>query len=382
MMPRDETEFIGRLYDAALGRLSWETIVAELATVIGSQTSSLISHDPLSDQTAILGMHCLPDDYMEVYGTSFFEHDLWTQEALRRRHYDRATLGIELVSEHQWERSVIYNEFLRPRTDAFHLVGGMVHLHGGGVLAIGCHRARSASAFSARHQAALAKLLPHLQRAVEIHQKFQEARTAGNALRLTVDSLSDAVVQLNDEGTILHLNSAAECVLTAEDGLMRFKDKLRAVSRAENSRLQNLIATSAQTTAGNASSGSGGYMRISRPSGRLPYALAISPLGLDRIALSGRHPAVLVTIADGASRRSVDVRALRELHGLSSAEARVAVGLATGHSLRQMALDRGVSINTVRTLAARAMSKTGTNSQVGLVKLILTGLSGGQWRQR
>ena len=41
----------------------------------------------------------------------------------------------------------------------------------------------------------------------------------------------------------------------------------------------------------------------------------------------------------------------------------------------EIAADLKVSINTVRTLLARAMGKTGTNSQVALVRLVLTSFS-------
>lgn len=383
MSLRGETDFVGMLYDAALGRIDWQTVVARMATVMGSETSSLIAHDPVRDRTSILGMHCLTDDYVEVYGSSFFQHDLWTHEALRRRRYDRATLGIELVSDADWEHSVIYNEFLRPRTDAFHLVGGMVRLHGGGVLAIGCHRPRKARPFSGEHKALLDRLMPHLKRAVEVNQRLTDERLLTDAAQRSLDPLATAIIHINDQGSIVHRNAAAEELLRRDDGLGQTLGRLRAASHAENVKLQALIAAAGRTTSKGAHAhGAGGHVRISRPSGRQALSVSVSPLGLDRQALSARCPAVLLMIDDPDHRESIDVAALRDLYALSPAEARVVVGIATGHRLRDMALRLDVTINTVRTLLARAMTKMETNSQSGIAKLVLTGPASSRSRSR
>jgi len=380
MGSRAELEFIGKLYDAALGRTSWQAVVTSMADVIGSQTSSLIAHDPLRDRTGILGMHCLTDDYVEVYGQSFFGHDLWTHEALRRRHYNKSTLGTELVSEKDWERSVIYNEFLRPRTDAFHLVGGMVHLAGGGVLAIGCHRPRSTSAFTVDHQAVLARLLPHLQRAASVHQRLEEAEAAVQASPAE-ERFADAVIQVAADGRILRASAAAESILTKADGLVRSNGKLRARNTDTDIRLQKLIGQAAATTAASEGGQSGGALQVARSSGIRGYSVLVSPIGLDRSYLSKNMPAAIVLISDPTLRRPIDTRVLRELYGLSPAEAQLAARLTAGESLRAIAEATDVSINTVRTLLMRTMAKTETSTQLELVRLILTGPAGWHWRR-
>ncbi len=383
MVSSDEQEFVGLLYDAALGRLSWQVVVERMAAVLGSQTSSLIAHDPLRDRTAILGMHCLTDDYIDVYGSSFFEHDLWTQQALRRQIYDRPALGVEVVSEDEWRRSVIYNEFLRPRTDAFHLVGGMLRLEDGGVLAIGCHRPSSVTAFTADHKARLGRLMPHLRRAVEVYQRLGDAGAVAEAARRSFDSVADGVIQLGSDGRIVQVNAAAEAILRAGDGLLRVGNRLRAVARAENVRLQSLLEAVTRMTGGGYVEGERrSSMTVSRSSAKRPYGVSVSPLGLDRIVLSRSQPAALVIVGDPEAQRPIDIEMLQELHGLTDAEARVVAGLAMGSSLREIAQARDVSINTVRTLVARAMAKTGTNTQLALVKLVLVGPAGGHWRRR
>jgi DNA-binding CsgD family transcriptional regulator len=66
------------------------------------------------------------------------------------------------------------------------------------------------------------------------------------------------------------------------------------------------------------------------------------------------------------------VRALRETFGLTSMEASVALALARGASLRQVAADNQVGVVTVRTHVAHLFEKTGTARQAELVRLILS----------
>jgi DNA-binding CsgD family transcriptional regulator len=66
---------------------------------------------------------------------------------------------------------------------------------------------------------------------------------------------------------------------------------------------------------------------------------------------------------------------LRGLFDLSVAEAGIATDLSAGLSLKEVAVQRGISLNTVRTHLAHIFRKTGTNHQSELVAL-LKGASG------
>ncbi|MFW6067147.1 MAG: helix-turn-helix transcriptional regulator [Myxococcota bacterium] len=62
---------------------------------------------------------------------------------------------------------------------------------------------------------------------------------------------------------------------------------------------------------------------------------------------------------------------LRGDHGLTQAEARVALRIARGQSVKMIAYDLGVSVHTVRTHLKRAYAKTGTHRQAELARFIL-----------
>lgn len=66
--------------------------------------------------------------------------------------------------------------------------------------------------------------------------------------------------------------------------------------------------------------------------------------------------------------------AIAEALGLTAAEARILSAFTASVSLTDTAKKLGVSINAARALLARAMGKAGTNSQLSLVRLVLTSL--------
>lgn len=66
---------------------------------------------------------------------------------------------------------------------------------------------------------------------------------------------------------------------------------------------------------------------------------------------------------------------MRELYGLSAAEARVASALAYGSTPREAAEGLGVSLHTVRTHLRNLFAKTGTRCQNGLVARLNSGVA-------
>jgi len=62
---------------------------------------------------------------------------------------------------------------------------------------------------------------------------------------------------------------------------------------------------------------------------------------------------------------------LAALFGLTPAETEVALAMAGGQRLRGIATGRGVSLNTVRTLAARLRSKLGVTTQAEIVRTVV-----------
>ncbi len=66
------------------------------------------------------------------------------------------------------------------------------------------------------------------------------------------------------------------------------------------------------------------------------------------------------------------LEALGQIYGLTPAEAEVVQLLAKGLPLDEIAADRGISLNTVRSHLKHVFSKTGTSRQGELLGLVMT----------
>jgi DNA-binding CsgD family transcriptional regulator len=104
---------------------------------------------------------------------------------------------------------------------------------------------------------------------------------------------------------------------------------------------------------------------IDRPSLNRPYNIIVLPL-------ADMPGDALVFVTDPESQGVPDAVILRNLLGLSEAEARIAHSLAEGLKLDEAAERSGVTVSTARTYLKQIFQKTGVNRQSELIRYILT----------
>ncbi|MEU2033773.1 helix-turn-helix transcriptional regulator [Nocardia amamiensis] len=98
---------------------------------------------------------------------------------------------------------------------------------------------------------------------------------------------------------------------------------------------------------------------------------------MPRPAVLGERPsAALVVIVDPDREAPEGPEALRQLYGLTAAEAHVAAAALRGEGLRPIAEELAVSVNTARTHLQHVFHKTGTHRQAELVRVLTTVLAG------
>src|SRR5690606_16713407 len=88
-----------------------------------------------------------------------------------------------------------------------------------------------------------------------------------------LDALAEGVVVVTASGEAVLVNRAAEAIAAAHDGFdLGMRDRpVSAARHGETVKLRSLVASAA-------SAAGGGALRLSRPSGRPPYAVLVTPL--------------------------------------------------------------------------------------------------------
>jgi DNA-binding CsgD family transcriptional regulator len=217
----------------------------------------------------------------------------------------------------------------------------------------------------------LAALMPHLQRAMQLHRRLTRVEAERDATAEAFQRLRVATIFLDAKERVAFVNARASEILDARDGLTIRRRTLFAALPADTGRLHRLIAETIATTSG-AGLQSGGALAISRPSGKRALGLLVTPLrGGNRYAEQG-SAAAAVFIRDAESEERTDETMMRALFGLTAAESRVAALIAQGHSFAELVAQLDISAATGRTHLKNIFAKTATKTQAQLVRLLLS----------
>ena len=191
----------------------------------------------------------------------------------------------------------------------------------------------------------------------------------GDGAWQALDYVALGMVLLDGSGEVLFANRSAKVLATEADGLA-VSGRFGMTTVTEGHSLQR--AVSAAVTAGLAGEehvSCAPLPRVSEERDMLAVACALDASGPS----SPRAPAAVVFISDPLRRQNVPGDVLAALFGLTPAECQIAVLLAHGNRLEEIATHLRVSQTTIAYHMRNLYQKTGTNRQADLIALVLTG---------
>jgi DNA-binding CsgD family transcriptional regulator len=282
-------------------------------------------------------------------------------------------IGQELAPDDELCRSEFYHDFLRPQ-GFFHALGALVSKDAGRVAVLRVLRPR-ARPFGEEERSFLRLVVPHLARALDVHQRLAGVRAERDANAEVLDRFGGGVVLLDRRAHVLAANAYAESLLRAADGLLSVQGSLIASAPRDGVLLRRFIDAVASRDP-RSPDAAGGALVVQRPSGRMPYQVLVSPLAAPWLATAPRQAAVVVYVTDPARGPEPDRDAVCRYLGLTPAEGGVVLALARGLSIADVARERGIAVNTVRTHVKRSLAKAEVGRQAELVRLVLSGPSG------
>lgn len=220
--------------------------------------------------------------------------------------------------------------------------------------------------FDASEIRTMIRLWPHIQSAMVASRALAGSALHYDRLCESLETLARPAVIIDDSAKVAYLNSSAETIFAARDGLA-FDNHLMICGYAEDQvNFQVHIASALRASGEDRLDGVGSEMRIRRPSGLRPYSLIMQPLAPTGTLLDRRRSWAIVLIRDEGSVPP-HVRRYATLHGLTPAEADVLANLANGISIEEIAHLKGRSHQTVRKQLASVFAKTGTHRQAELL---------------
>ena|SRR5258708_5993635 len=161
-------------------------------------------------------------------------------------------------------------------------------------------------------------------------------------------------------------------MLSNRDGLSLERNGLRAATRIDTTALRRLIHGAVQASLGRGlGHDPGGALAITRPSGKRPLSVLVTPVCANARLFPEPGAAAVVFISDPEAAEEPQETLLQRLYGLSGAEAGVAALLIQGKTPQEIQEELAISRNTVKTQLKNIFEKTGTRRQAELVRLLL-----------
>lgn len=369
-MQRSALALAELIYAAALEPARWHDFVTALSRAYAGGPTGFalqVPGAPLSGVLYVVG-------FTRAYYGRFMAHMLrglpW-EEARVRNFVGRFGLASEVISDEKLAQTDFYRECMEPQGLAHGPMGHTIAVSAGRPMAgLVVFPAPGSGPFDGEHLAFADLLVPHLERAYQIHAE----RRLHGALAEAIDRFPTGLLLIDARGHVVRMNRRAAQILEQSDGLSIEDGALRAHHPAENARLRELVAAAiAAATARTPSEGH--VLTVTRMSGRRAYPMAVAPLHPSGGEVTQADAVAVVYVADLESGILERGDSLRELYALTEAESRLVELLCQGFTLEEAADARGVTLNTARSQLKQVFTKTGTSRQSELVRLVLGGVA-------
>ena len=221
------------------------------------------------------------------------------------------------------------------------------------------------------------RLLPHVRQYVQIRQALVGAEALGASLAELLDNTRIGVIYLDRRGRIVEANDRALEFIGRNNGLLDRDGYLRARRPTDDAALQTLLAQALPSFGGGVT---GGSMTVGRSPGRHRLVVHVSPVTSQQAEFSAQRVAALALIVEPGSHPRIDADHVGSVLGLTPAESRLAVWLAEGKTVREIAAETRRRESSVRWLIKQVYNKQGISRQADLVRLVLS-LAGSQQSQ-
>jgi DNA-binding CsgD family transcriptional regulator len=361
MVTVDEfSRLVSGIYAAAVTPRHWPTATREICRALDATTGGVVT---ANGAMWSIQNSALPAAAVESYGEYYARLDR-VLDALEKGPVGAVRTGTELIP--LVRKSEFFEGWMRPYEIGED--GLFVRLSAGPrPPSIIVSAPRRTEAFDTPDRVKLMSgLVPHLRQALRTQDKLAALANSTVELAGALEVVRHGIIIVAGEHLVINLNSAAEWIFRAEDGLCVRSGRMAATSAHAEQELHCAIQ---HALAGERSTArSGRSLTCPRPSGKRPYVIHVLP--------SHRHnadtqPMALVLIIDPDDEPEPAPALLRRLYRLTEAEAEVALHVMGGADLKQISEEMSISLTTVRTHLQHVFDKTDTHRQAQLVRLLL-----------
>ncbi|WP_280232312.1 helix-turn-helix transcriptional regulator [Nocardia cyriacigeorgica] len=350
------SDLIAGIYDSGSSTPRWDSVIADIATAFGAVRGFLVIAEPPTGQFVVKTAG-------GGFGDDIHQHIVRAADSIQR-----LPVGVAITSDEVFGLPTDGNgadaESRRDLANSF--IARLSRDTPSSWICLTMPEQVDVARHSAG-RALLHVLAPHLGQALHTQSTMVQLTRERAFALATLEKAQYGIMIVTSDAAVIFANSMAEDITVHGDGLAADSSgRLRATPSTNQARLSRLIRDAAGPEQ------SSGSVAITRPSGKRPLVVRVSPL--DDLTGDGppRHRAVLLLVIDPDHDPEPQPTTLHDLYGLTDAETLVAMGVMRGDGLPAVADQLSVSLFTARTHLQHIFVKTGTHRQAELVRLLLS----------
>lgn len=382
-------QIIGKLYDSVLNPSNLIEALSLADKWIGSTLCHMFGWSVKSEQVVFSMMTKASEREAELKYATYYGGMDPRRRLVMTREQGKAFICSDYFDKRYVSGDEFYQDFLIPHGKRFVLGGSVCTIDSTRILFAFNHDVGQAT-FGDEERIAVDRLLPHIERTLRLIQHVDGLREGLLSGEQALTAANYGVITVNSKDDVIYVNPFGKQLIDTKDVLGLVLGKVRCIGN--NATLINTALTRVRAnrkpeslTVSMTSGANGEHVPLhvtllpvnhysSNPvrgdKGLIPNRLGgpdneeAPTLTLD---LLGRGD-VMMLLTPVSSQRAPSVRQLTQLFGLSPAEAKLAVGLATGLSLDEYSVSTGVSVSTARNQLRSVLEKTAYRRQQDLVR--------------
>lgn len=360
------SNLISQTYESVMNATGFQNYIENLQAAFQLKSVTMVIRHVETQDVKGLWTTGIERKWVESYALDYAREDILAHHIMVSPIAHFYASNLDVSHPENFPETRFFREWVLPQEIGC-VAGAVVLQEGEWVTQVIIQRGSNQALFERGELEQLNELMPHLQKAIQMRQRFVDLQIGQNFLIGGLNVLSMATFLFNEKGMVAHLNQSAETLLGNDSGILLHNNYLRTQNH-DVTRQLNLEIFKAIDASRGKSIALNDVILLPR-TGCLPLMLMISPLYL-RGTASVQGGALLFAF-DPANTPTMTIDLVCRLFSLSKGEAKLAVALCEGKTLEEIAIANGTSIHTVKSQLKNTFLKTGTKRQSELVSLLL-----------
>jgi len=371
---RVSSHIIPEIYEATIVPAHWDYVITMIAKLTRSKAACLYYKNKEMELASTIAQFGLPedqnvslDDQSDALDNMFSTSDIGKPEDFECIQFHPDSNDTMLKD------SRFHINWMKP--NGIYYVGGAQFLdtktHKAGIMIM---RSKEAGPWKDGEIRVLNEILPHLNRAFKIHSEFTHLRLKQDALLKGLDRLVIGLILYDRSAQPVYINPTAKSIIESHPALQLQEGDLLITNPADDKNLRKTIIDTAEIDPDDSWKQSVA-IGITHPEVEAPLPILVTPMHAHLITsdLDYEGAKVAVFLSDPNLQQPISIDSLVSVYSLTPSEAQVAISLANGHSIDQIASNSNHSAHTIRSQLKSVFRKTGVSRQSELIKLLLTG---------